>query len=189
MFIIIRKDSPAILKLLLNLRWKVKIEIRLRIPDLHAFTEGFDIPADRTKPLGCTKRITLFQKMRCWTFAVINADALRKGCFWKALNSDYRLQWESVFYYRLVNCWKTLFDNGTVNRGVCQGWWWSNLYCHCRVAEYATKDGKIISDDDQQPKELPPLDSSVSMNSWCFDPAVFTYTENHHRSLIQCTGT
>jgi hypothetical protein len=38
------------------------------------------------------------------------------------------------------------------------------------------KDGKIICDDNQEPKELP-LNSQVSMNFWNFHPSIFDYSQ------------
>ena len=71
-----------------------------------------------------------------------------------------------------MNLLKTLSENGTVNRGVCQVDGKGNLTAIAERLNISEKDGKIICDDDQEPHELP-RDSQVSMNFWCFHPSIF----------------
>jgi hypothetical protein len=58
----------------------------------------------------------------------------------------------SIIGYELT---KTLSENGTVNRGVCQVDEAGNLTSIAERLNISMKDGKIICDDDQKPKELP----------------------------------
>jgi hypothetical protein len=46
------------------------------------------------------------------------------------------------------------------------------------------KDGKVICDDKKEPKELP-LDTSVSMNFWCFHPSIFGHTRKLFREFLR----
>jgi hypothetical protein len=79
----------------------------------------------------------------------------------------------SIIGYELL---KTLSDNGTVNRGVCQVDAHGNLTGIAERLNISEKDGKIVCEDDQEPRELP-RDSKVSMNFWCFDKSIFPYSE------------
>ena len=71
---------------------------------------------------------------------------------------------------------KTLSPHGTVNRGVCTEDGKGNLTGIKERINISMKNGKILCDDEWEPKELS-LDTSVSMNFWCFHPAVFGYTQ------------
>ncbi|MFT3822454.1 MAG: sugar phosphate nucleotidyltransferase [Chitinophagaceae bacterium] len=181
---IIRKDFASDFKAIVEPPLEGKIEIDYVYQDLHAFTEGFDIPADRTKPWGTAHAILCAKDAIKEPFAVINADdfygrdAFEKA--YKFLTTDCNEKVYSIIGYELL---KTLSDNGTVNRGVCQVDANGNLTAIAERLNISKKDGKIVCDDDQQPKELS-LDSSVSMNFWCFDPAVFTYTEKLFKEFL-----
>jgi hypothetical protein len=59
---------------------------------------------------------------------------------------------------------------------VCQVDDKGNLSSIAERLNISEKDGKIICEDDQQPKELP-RDSQVSMNFWNFHPSIFPYSE------------
>jgi len=142
-----------------------------------------EVAEGRTKPWGTAQAVLCAKDTIKEPFAVINADdfygrdAFEKS--YKFLTSDVKSDVYSIIGYELL---KTLSDNGTVNRGVCQVDAQGNLSSIAERLNIAQKDGKIICDDNQEPRELP-LDSSVSMNFWCFDPAVFTYTENMFKAF------
>jgi hypothetical protein len=79
---------------------------------------------------------------------------------------------------------KTLSDNGTVNRGVCVANGNGNLVSIAERINISKVDGKILADDNQQPKELP-IDSQVSMNFWCFSPSIFPYSEGLFKQFLK----
>ncbi|HVK49308.1 MAG TPA: sugar phosphate nucleotidyltransferase [Pseudobacter sp.] len=166
---IIRKEFKQDFADIFEPRLKGKIEIDYVYQEV---AEG------RTKPWGTAQAILCAKDTIKEPFAVINADdfygrdAFEKS--YKFLTSDVKSDVYSIIGYELL---KTLSDNGTVNRGVCQVDGNGNLSAIAERLNIQQKDGKILTDDNLEPKELP-LDSSVSMNFWCFDPAVFTYTEN-----------
>lgn len=165
---IIRKEFKQDFADIFEPRLKGKIEIDYVYQEV---AEG------RTKPWGTAQAILCAKDTIKEPFAVINADdfygrdAFEKS--YKFLTSDVEPDVYSIIGYELL---KTLSDNGTVNRGVCQVDGNGNLSAIAERLNIQQKDGKILTDDNLEPKELP-LDSSVSMNFWCFDPAVFTYTE------------
>ena len=67
---------------------------------------------------------------------------------------------------------KTLSEHGTVSRGVCGVDANSNLVEINERTKIYRKDGVIIYEDAGIVYEVPE-NSSVSMNFWCFHPAVF----------------
>jgi NDP-sugar pyrophosphorylase family protein len=135
------------------------------------------VPADRTKPWGTAHAVLCAKDQVKEPFAVINADDFYgRDAFEKAyqfLTKDVNNKTYSIIGYELL---KTLSDNGTVNRGVCQVDAQGNLSGIAERLNISRQNGKIVCDDDQQPKELP-LDSQVSMNFWCFDPSIFDYSQ------------
>src|SRR5687768_16631334 len=136
-----------------------------------------EVAEGRTKPWGTAQAILCGKDTIKEPFAVINADdfygrdAFEKS--YKFLTTDVKPDVYSIIGYELL---KTLSDNGTVNRGVCQVDANGNLSSIAERLNISDKDGKIVCEDDQQPRELP-RDSKVSMNFWCFTPSIFTYSE------------
>ncbi len=119
-------------------------------------------------------------------FAIINADDFYGGdAFEKAkrfLLNECDEKTYAIIGYDLV---KTLSENGTVNRGVCEVDQSGNLTSITERINIALKDDKIICGDDKEPKELP-LTMSASMNFWCFHPSVFPFSEKmFHKFLAE----
>jgi len=174
---IIRKEFADDFKAIVEPRLKGKIAIEYVYQDLKSFTEGHPVPADRTKPWGTAHAVLCAKDAIKEPFAVINADDFYgRDAFEKAyqfLTRDVNDTTYSIIGYELL---KTLSDNGTVNRGVCVADAKSNLVSIAERLNIKKVNGKILTDDDQQPKELP-LDSQVSMNFWCFSPSIFPYSE------------
>jgi hypothetical protein len=174
---IIREEFAKDFKDIYEPKLKGKIETGYVYQDLKAFIGNRQVPADRTKPWGTAHAVLCAKDAVHEPFAVINADDFYgKDAFEKAykfLTTDCSEEVYSIIGYELV---KTLSDNGTVNRGVCQVDNKGNLSGIAERINIADKDGKIICDDDQEPKELP-RDSKVSMNFWNFHPSIFPYSE------------
>lgn len=164
---IIRKEFLDGFKEIFEEKLKGKIEVG------YVFQE---VASNRTKPWGTAQAVLCAKDAIKEPFAVINADdfygrdAFEKS--YKFLTTDVAPKTWSIVGYELL---KTLSDNGTVNRGVCQSDASGNLTGIAERLNISLQDGKILCDDNQEPKELP-VDSQVSMNFWCFDPYVFEYS-------------
>jgi len=174
---IIREEFAQDFKDIFEPRLKGKIETGYVYQDLKAHLGGRQLPADRTKPWGTAHAVLCAKDAVQEPFAVINADDFYgRDAFEKAytfLTTDCNEKVYSIIGYELL---KTLSDNGTVNRGVCQVDAKGNLSSIAERINIAEKDGRILCDDDQEPKELP-RDSQVSMNFWNFHPSIFPYSE------------
>lgn len=174
---IIREEFETVFRSIVEPRWKDKIELDYVFQHLSKYTEHSEVPAERTKPWGTAHAVLCASEKVAEPFAVINADDFYgKDGFDKAfrfLTTECNDTVYAIIGYELL---KTLSDNGTVNRGVCQVDRNGNLSAIAERLNVAMVDGKIICEDDQTPHELP-LDTSVSMNFWCFSPSIFRYTE------------
>lgn len=185
---IIRKEFADDFKAIVEPPLKGKIAIDYVYQDLKSFTDGFEVPADRTKPWGTAHAVLCAKNAINEPFAVINADdfygrdAFEKA--YKFLTKDVNDNTYSIIGYELL---KTLSDNGTVNRGVCRANASGDLVAIAERINIAKKDGKILVDDNQEPKELP-MDSQVSMNFWCFSPSIFPYSEKLFTEFLSEKG-
>ena len=173
---IIRKDFAEDFKEIFEPKLKGRIAIDYVYQDLNDYTDGFTIPADRKKPWGTGHAVLCAEDVVHEPFAVINADDFYgKDAFQKAydfLTKECNEKLYSIIGYNLL---KTLSEHGTVNRGVCQVDGKGNLASIVERINIGEVNGKIICDDEHEPKELS-RNTSVSMNFWCFHPSIFPYT-------------
>ncbi|TAH00940.1 MAG: nucleotidyltransferase [Sphingobacteriales bacterium] len=174
---IIRKDFAEDFKNIFEPKLKGRIAVDYVFQEMTAFMDGFALPAERTKPWGTAHAVLCAKNAVKEPFAVINADDFYgRDAFEKAhafLTKDCTPEIYSIIGYDLQ---KTLSDNGTVNRGVCQVDAKGNLTSIVERINIADKEGKVLCDDEHEPKELP-RHSSVSMNFWCFHPSIFTISQ------------
>lgn len=181
---IIREEFANDFKNIFDPKLKGKIETAYVFQDLKAFLGDRQLPAERTKPWGTAHAVLCAKDAVKDPFAVINADDFYgRDAFEKAflfLTNDASEKVYSIIGYELL---KTLSDNGTVNRGVCQVDAKGNLTAIAERLNISETDGKIICEDDQQPRELP-RDSQVSMNFWCFELSVFSYSEKLFKEFL-----
>ena len=122
-------------------------------------------------------------------FAVINADDFYgRDAFEKAyqfLTTDCNPSTYSIIGYDLS---KTLSENGSVSRGVCEVDENHNLASiHERTKIYRNEKGEITYEEDGKIFTVPDT-SKVSMNFWCFDPAVFPFIEKIFREFLEQHG-
>jgi NDP-sugar pyrophosphorylase family protein len=174
---IIRKDFAENFKAAFGEKLKGKIEVDYVYQEGDMFTEGLDVPAERTKPWGTGHAVLCAKDAVKEPFAVINADDFYgRDAFAKA--ADFLINGCTAEKYAIIGyeLAKTLSDHGTVSRGVCQVDAAGNLtQINERTKIY--REGETIVYMEGDDKHTVPFDSSVSMNFWCFHPAVFAATE------------
>ena len=161
-----------------------RIEAEYVFQDLNKYSQGFEIPAERTKPWGTAHAVLCAEEKVKEPFAVINADdfygrdGFEKAC--KFLLNDCNERTYAIIGYELL---KTLSEHGTVNRGVCEVDDKGNLVSVVERLNVSRQGDKIVCNDEQLPKELS-LDTHVSMNFWCFDPSLFDYTKKVFKEFL-----
>lgn len=182
---IIRREFAENFKSIFEPKLQGKIATEYVFQDMDSFTEGATIPETRKKPWGTAHAVLCAMDFVKEPFAVINADDFYgHSAFQDAsdfLINDCTESNNAIIGYNLV---KTLSAHGTVNRGVCTLDENGNLASITERINIAEKDGKIICDDNQEPRELP-RSTSVSMNYWCFHPSFFNYTQKVFREFLQ----
>jgi len=153
----------------------VQVEYAFQTPDLPY--EGIQSIPERSKPWGTGHAVLCAKEKIDGPFAVINADDFygRDGFAQMANflqnNEDGKLH--SMVGYELP---KTLSENGSVSRGVCEADVDGNLIKIVENTKIYPEDGKIISEVGDLKVELNP-NSPVSMNFWGFMPSIFDNLE------------
>jgi UTP-glucose-1-phosphate uridylyltransferase len=185
---IIRKDFAEDFKNIFEPKLKGKVETDYVFQYLEAFTGDYQIPPERKKPWGTAHAVLCAKDAVQEPFAVINADdfygrdAFEKA--YKFLTEGSNPQTHSIIGYELA---KTLSENGTVSRGVCQADAEGNLVAIAeRTKIYREGDNIVYEENDN--KINVPFDSSVSMNFWCFDPSIFSFIENLFADFLKEQG-
>jgi len=183
---IIRKDFADDFKAVFEPKLKGKIVTEYVYQEMDSYLPtGTQVPEGRTKPWGTGHAVLCAATAIKEPFAVINADDFYgKDAFAKAsdfLNNGCNDKTYSIIGYVLA---KTLSENGTVSRGVCKVDANNNLVSiNERTKIY--KDGDKVVYEENEAKHEVPADSSVSMNFWCFAPAVFSEAEKLFHSFVK----
>lgn len=185
---IIRPEFAQDFKEIFEPRFGDKIRIDYAYQHLDAFTNGFEIPAERSKPWGTAHAVLCAGALVHEPFAVINADDFYgKDAFRKA----YRFltqqaaagRWANVCY-ELAN---TLSDHGSVSRGICETDEEGNIRSIVERVKVYREGGRILFEEGGR---VQPLDANAkaSMNFWCFTPEVFDFAEDRFRLFLQQHG-
>jgi dTDP-glucose pyrophosphorylase len=185
---IIRKEFADNFKSIFEPKLKGRIATEYVFQEMDMFTEGASIPAERKKPWGTAHAVLCARDYVKEPFAVINADDFYgRPAFQDAyqfLNTRCTEKNNAIIGYDLL---KTLSEHGTVNRGVCTLDAKGNLASITERINISQKEGKIVCEDKQEPRELP-RNTSVSMNYWCFHPSFFDYTQKVFRDFLSQNG-
>lgn len=153
----------------------IPVEYAYQTPDL-AYAGIRSVP-ERSKPWGTGHAVLSAREHIHEPFAVINADdfygrdGFVKMAEFLSSNTDRRVH--AMVGYELP---KTLSENGSVSRGVCESDADDYLTGIVERTKVYAEDGKIISEEGDQKRELDPK-SPVSMNFWGFMPSVFDHLE------------
>jgi hypothetical protein len=172
---IIRKQFSESFQSTFEPRLKGLVETGYVYQELDSYLDGREVPAERTKPWGTAHAVLCAMDAVGEPFAVINADdfygrdAFEKAAAFLQGPCDERTY--SIIGYSLL---KTLSDNGTVNRGVCEVDGRGHLTGIAERLNISMQDGRVVCDDNAEPRELS-RDAQVSMNFWCFHPSYFEY--------------
>ena len=174
---IIRKDFAEDFKNLFEPKLKGKIQTEYVMQEMDSFTEGFSSLEKRTKPWGTAHAVLCAKDVIKEPFSVINADdfygsdAFEKAA--KFLSGEVSPKKYCIIGYELS---KTLSENGTVSRGVCDVDTNGNLQSIVERTKIFPDGDKIFYVESSLRVPLPP-DTPVSMNFWGFDPNVFGFIQ------------
>ena len=182
---IIRKDFADDFKAIFEPKLKGKIKVDYVFQETHSYLDGMAVPEGRTKPWGTGHAVLCAMETVKEPFAVINADDFYgRDAFAKAayfLNHDCSEKKYAIIGYELA---KTLSEHGTVSRGVCEVNASDDLISIKERTKIYREQDKIIYEENEVKHEVP-FTSSVSMNFWCFHPALFSYTQKLFHEFVK----
>ncbi len=182
---IIREDFADNFKAIFEPPLKGLIAVDYVFQELKTFTNEFEIPEGRTKPWGTAHAMLCAKEAVKEPFAVINADDFYgRDAFQKAHDFLVRESKEdnyAIIGYELA---KTLSENGTVSRGVCEVDENDSLLSITERTKIYKENGTIVFEENGTANQVP-ADSKVSMNFWCFDVSVFGISENLFNAFLE----
>ena len=181
---IIREEFADMFKELFGNKLSERIKVEYVFQELSKFTNR-PVPEERKKPWGTAHAVLCCKGTVNEPFAVINADDFYgKDGFIKAHNflttsvSDNQY---AIIGYELK---KTLSDNGSVSRGVCNVDAEGNLIdINERTKIYRHENGAITYEDENGLHEVSE-DSSVSMNFFAFAPNFIDHCETYFGEFL-----
>lgn len=185
---VIRKDFAENFKNIFEAKLKGKIETAYVMQEMDSYTEGYKPAVERTKPWGTAHAVLCAKDKIKEPFAVINADDFYgRDAFEKAadfLNKEVSADTWCIIGYELS---KTLSENGTVSRGVCQADSNGNLVGIAERVKIYPEGNKIVYEENETKTELP-SDTPVSMNFWGFPPDAFGYIQQLFQKFLRDNG-
>ena len=182
---VIRKDFAEDFKNIFEPKLQGKIKTEYVFQDMEDYLDGKPIPANRKKPWGTSHAILCTKEVVDEPFAVVNADdfygsdGFKKACDF--LNNDCKEDVYAIVGYELS---KTLSENGSVSRGVCEVDYNNNLIAINERIKIYKETGKMVYEDVDGSKHEIPENAKASMNFWCFHPAVFSFLEEEFKKFL-----
>ena len=182
---IIRESFAAEFKNQFEHKLSGKIETAYVMQEMDSYIGNFEFITERTKPWGTAHAVLCAKDVIHEPFAVINADdyygadAFEKAA--KFLKEEVSPKKYCVIGYQLS---KTISENGSVSRGVCEVDFEQNLVGIHERTKIFPEDGKIFYIEDAL-KVPVPADTTVSMNFWGFDEHIFDYTQELFVKFLQ----
>ena len=176
---IIRKDFEKQFKQKISNKYKNKIDVEIVYQDLNDLPGSFRCPNERSKPWGTGHAILAARNAISEPFVAINGDDFYGKESFEVI-SNYYSSVNSGFAMAAFQLDKTLSENGSVSRGICE----QNSNELVTVVE--THDIKKNSvgiiecnrDISLSGNEL------VSMNMWGFTPTLFDHLEKMFNDFL-----
>ncbi len=170
-------------------RFGGRIEVEYVYQELDCLPEGFSVPEGRQKPWGTNHAVMMAAGVIRETFAVVKADDFYGREGFEVIGRYLASLEGSRNEYCMVGyeVSKTLSENGTVSRGVCEV---DSEGCLAGMVE-RTKiervDGTIVFHEGGEDTPLAE-NTPVSMNLFGFTPDYFEYSDSYFRQFLMENG-
>ena len=159
---------------------KVKVEYAFqKLDDLPC---GYTVPEGRVKPWGTAQAMLAARDIVKEPFAVINADDFYGRSAYRSLASHLAVADATQYCMVGYVLEKTLTENGTVSRGLCEveNGYLVNVVERTKISR--SGDVAVYSEDGSE-VEIP-LDATVSMNCWGFTPDIFAKVSEGFKKFL-----
>jgi len=182
---IIREEFESMFRENFGNKLEGKIKVEFAFQELGKFVGSRTIPEERKKPWGTAHAVLCCKGIVNEPFAVINADDFygRDG-FVKAY--DFLTNQAAADNYAIIGyeLKKTLSDNGSVSRGVCNVDAKGNLIDINERTKIYRNEKSIITYEDENGLHEVSEDSSVSMNFFAFYPSFIKDAEDYFGEFL-----
>ena len=168
------------------------MEIRYAYQELDKLPEGYTVPEGRTKPWGTSHAVLCARnEIDGAPFAVINADDYYGKSAYKVMydflenNADGEKYCYCMVGYELG---KTVTDNGSVARGVCEtddNGYLTAVTERTKIEKY--EGGIHFTEDDGATWTDVPAETPVSMNMWGYTPSFLAEVEARFPAFLDAT--
>lgn len=184
---LIKRENYDLFKETIGARVEPHIKVEYAFQELSNLPIGYELPSDRTKPLGTAHAVLCCKDVVNEPFAMINADDFYgRDAFIKAydflVNADSNSNNYGMIGYMVSN---TLTENGSVKRGVCEVD--ENDYLKSIIESKVERINNVIV--------AKPLDgrgefnvddnATVSMNFLLFTPSIFKHIEDRFPIFLE----
>ncbi|MCR5067223.1 MAG: nucleotidyltransferase [Erysipelotrichaceae bacterium] len=181
--LIIRKEHEDLFEQQIAGKLRGYMDVYYAYQDINDLPGGYQCPEGRTKPWGTVQAVLSTRNIVDGPFMVINADDFYGAESYKImydfLTNEVSDDTFGMVGYQLT---KTLTDNGSVTRGICEtedGY----LTKIVETQKIIRKDGRPYSVDEEG-NETELADGVVSMNYWGMTPAVFPLLEKQFTEFL-----
>ena len=176
---LIKEENYELFKETIGARVEPHINVEYCFQKNDNVPEGYEIPKERTKPLGTAHAILCCKEKVNEPFMMINADdfygrdAFIQGATFLKDAEDKKPYPYGMVGYLVKN---TITENGAVKRGVCQVE--GDALIKLTESSVERVDDKIIASPlNGSPSFEVAEDDTVSMNMLLFTPSIFEYIE------------
>ncbi|MDE6418557.1 MAG: nucleotidyltransferase, partial [Duncaniella sp.] len=184
---VIRKDFEQDFRDKVLSKYEGHIPVEVVFQSTDKLPEGYECPADRTKPWGTNHAVMMGKEAINEPFAVINADDFYGRDAFRVIAEDLMRPRDRKGDYSMVGfrVGNTMTENGSVSRGVCTADKEGNLTGVVeRTAISYAPDGRIVFTDEEGKEQTLAPDTPVSMNLWGFTPDYFEYSDREFRKFL-----
>lgn len=184
---VIRKDFEEDFRDKVLSKYEGHIPVEVVFQAVDKLPQGYECPADRTKPWGTNHAVMMGQSVINEPFAVINADDFYGRDAFRVIAAELSRPRDRKGDYCMVGfrVGNTLTENGSVSRGVCTTDGDGNLATVVeRTAISYDEDGNIAFTDENGEKVVLDPMTPVSMNLWGFTPDYFEFSEREFRRFL-----
>jgi NDP-sugar pyrophosphorylase family protein len=176
---IIREDFEKQFKQKISNKYKDKIDVEIVYQDLNDLPSLFRCPNERSKPWGTGHAILASRNLISGPFVAINGDDFYGEESFKVI-SNYYSSVERGFAMVAFQLDKTLSENGSVSRGICE----QNSNELVTVVETHDIKKNSAGNIDCDRDILLLGNELVSMNMWGFTPTLFDHLEKMFNDFL-----
>ena len=186
---IIKRENLELFKEVIGDAVSAQMEVAFAFQDIQNIPEGFEVPEERVKPWGTAHAVLSCMEEVDGPFAVINADdyygAEAFGLIYDYLSTH---QDDDKYRYAMVGyeVGKTVTDNGSVSRGVCEVNENQELLSVTeRTRIEKREDGIAFTEDEGQSWTKLEADTTVSMNMWGFTNSILKEIKERFPAFLE----